>query len=39
MAAWDFIKKEGGKLEFATINPVAILGPSLDEHISGSLDI
>jgi len=39
MAAWDFIKKEGGKLEFATINPVAIFGPSLNEHISGSLDI
>jgi nucleoside-diphosphate-sugar epimerase len=39
MAAWDFIEKEGGKLEFATINPVAIFGPSLNEHISGSLDI
>jgi len=39
MAAWDFVKKEGGKLEFATINPVAIFGPSLNEHISGSLDI
>lgn len=34
--AWDFIKKEGGNLEFATINPVAILGPSLGSHISGS---
>lgn len=38
-AAWDFIKREGGNLEFATINPVAILGPSLNEHISGSFDI
>lgn len=38
-AAWDFIRKEGGGLEFATINPVAILGPSLDAHISGSFDI
>ena len=38
-AAWDFIKKEGGNLEFATINPVAILGPSLNEHVSGSFDI
>lgn len=38
-AAWDFIKKEGGNLEFATINPVAILGPSLNAHISGSFDI
>ena len=35
-AAWDFIKKEGGNLEFATINPVAILGPSLSAHVSGS---
>ncbi len=34
--AWDFIKNNGGDLEFATINPVAILGPSLDAHISGS---
>ena len=38
-AAWDFIKKEGGALEFATINPVAILGPSLDTHVSGSFHI
>jgi nucleoside-diphosphate-sugar epimerase len=38
-AAWNFIKKEGGDLEFATINPVAILGPSLSSHISGSFDI
>lgn len=38
-AAWEFIKKEGGDLEFATINPVAIFGPSLNEHISGSFDI
>ena len=35
-AAWDFIKKEGGNLEFATINPVAIWGPSLSAHVSGS---
>ena len=35
-AAWDFIKNEGGTLEFCTINPVAILGPSLDAHVSGS---
>jgi nucleoside-diphosphate-sugar epimerase len=38
-AAWNFIKNEGGALEFATINPVAILGPSLDEHVSGSFHI
>lgn len=38
-AAWEFIKKEGGNLEFATINAVAILGKSLDTHISGSFNI
>lgn len=38
-AAWDFMKKEGGSLEFATINPVAIFGPSLNAHISGSFDL
>jgi nucleoside-diphosphate-sugar epimerase len=35
LAAWDFIRKEGN-LEFATINPVAILGPALSKHVSGS---
>lgn len=38
-AAWDFIKREGGDLEFSTINPVAILGPSLGTHVSGSFDL
>lgn len=38
-AAWAFIKKEGGNLEFATINPVAILGPSLNSHVSGSFHL
>ncbi len=38
-AAWDFIKKEGGDLEFVTINPVAIFGPSIDAHISGSFHL
>lgn len=28
-AAWDFMKREGGKLELAVINPVAIFGPLL----------
>ncbi|KPH14402.1 aldehyde reductase [Chryseobacterium sp. ERMR1:04] len=37
--AWDFINKEGNQLEFATINPVAILGPSLSPHISGSFEL
>jgi nucleoside-diphosphate-sugar epimerase len=39
LAAWDFIKKEGDNLEFTTINPVAILGPSLSAHISGSFGL
>ncbi len=38
-AAWEFIKQESGGLEFATINPVAILGPSLDAHVSGSFHL
>jgi nucleoside-diphosphate-sugar epimerase len=38
-AAWDFIQQEGGGLEFAAINPVAILGPSLSAHISGSFGL
>ena len=38
-AAWNFIEREGDGLEFATINPVAIFGPSLDSHISGSFDL
>ncbi|MGA2142039.1 MAG: aldehyde reductase [Brevinematales bacterium] len=39
LAAWDFIRKEGGNLEFSTINPVAILGPSLGSHMSGSFHL
>lgn len=38
-AAWEYIKNHGGKLEFATINPVAILGPSLNSHVSESFGI
>lgn len=37
--AWDFIEKEGGSLEFTTINPVAILGPSLSADMSGSFGL
>ena len=28
-AAWDFIATEGGSLELAVVNPVAVLGPAL----------
>ncbi|MEH6680225.1 MAG: aldehyde reductase [Sediminicola sp.] len=38
-AAWNFIETKGGNLEFATINPVAILGPSLGAHVSGSFQL
>ena len=38
-AAWAFINKEGGSLELATINPVAIFGPSLGASKSPSLGI
>lgn len=38
-AAWEFIEQEGGDLELSVINPVAILGPSLGPHVSGSFDI
>ena len=38
-AAWHFIEQEGGRLELSVINPVAILGPSLGSHVSGSFGI
>ncbi|MBP1045045.1 aldehyde reductase [Enterococcus sp. BWM-S5] len=38
-AAWSYIETEGKQLEFATINPVAIFGPSLNNHVSGSFDL
>ncbi len=37
--AWNFIKSYGGDLEFVTINPVAILGSSLNSHVSESFGI
>lgn len=38
-AAWDFIKREGGSLELAVINPVAVFGPSLGVSKSPSLEL
>lgn len=35
-AAWDFIKAEGGALEFAVINPAGIFGPVLGPDASSS---
>jgi nucleoside-diphosphate-sugar epimerase len=38
-AAWNFMEKEGGSLELAVINPVAIFGPSLGPGKSPSLGL
>ena len=36
-AAWDFIAREGGGLELAAVNPVAVLGPVLGPDYSHSI--
>lgn len=36
-AAWDFISREGGGLEMATVNPVVVFGPALGPDLSASL--
>jgi dihydroflavonol-4-reductase len=36
-AAWEFIEREGGGLELAVVNPVAILGPVLGPDYSNSI--
>lgn len=36
-AAWDFIAREGGGLELAAVNPVAVLGPALGADYSHSV--
>lgn len=36
-AAWDFIAKEGGGLEFSVINPTGIFGPVLGPDYSSSI--
>lgn len=38
-AAWDFIEREGGALEFATVNPTGIFGPMLGRDTASSMDI
>ena len=38
-AAWDFVEHEGGSLELAVVNPVGILGPVLDPHLSTSVEL
>lgn len=36
-AAWDFIAREGGNLEFSVVNPVAVFGPVLGSDVSPSV--
>jgi dihydroflavonol-4-reductase len=36
-AAWAFMAREGGGLELATVNPVAVLGPVLGPDFSASI--
>jgi dihydroflavonol-4-reductase len=38
-AAWDFMKAEGGAMEFAVVNPSGIFGPALGPDYSSSLDL
>ena len=38
-AAWDFMAKEGGALELATVNPAGIFGPALGADFSSSIEI
>lgn len=36
-AAWDFLTREGGSLELAVVNPVAVLGPVLNSDLATSI--
>jgi len=36
-AAWDFMAKEGGKLELSAVNPVGVFGPVLGPDYSASI--
>ena len=36
-AAWDFVAAEGGRLELAVVNPVAVFGPVLGPDYSTSI--
>jgi dihydroflavonol-4-reductase len=38
-AAWDFMAREGGALELAAVNPVAVFGPLLGPDYSSSIQI
>jgi nucleoside-diphosphate-sugar epimerase len=36
-AAWDFMTKQGGNLEFSVVNPVGVFGPVLGPDYSASI--
>src|SRR3954466_7028194 len=38
-AAWDFVEGDGGSLELAVVNPVAVLGPLLGSDASTSIEL
>lgn len=38
-AAWKYVNQADVNLELVAVNPVAIFGPSLDAHVSGSFDL
>lgn len=39
LAAWQYLRNSKSQLEFATVNAGAMLGPSLDDHVSGSFGL
>lgn len=38
-AAWKYVEQPDVDVKLTTINPAAIFGPSLDQHVSGSFDL
>ncbi|GAB3519355.1 SDR family oxidoreductase [Emticicia fontis] len=38
-AAWEFMKREGGKLELSVINPVGIFGPAFTAKLSSGFEL
>ena len=38
-AAWEFIEREGGKLELSAVNPVTVMGPVLGSDYSHSIHL
>jgi nucleoside-diphosphate-sugar epimerase len=39
LAAWDFIRREGGTLELSVVNPVIVFGPVLGADFSTSIQL